>query len=400
MTKTYIHAQLFNGVTNQVIPNSYLTVNAAGRITALGTGVPDNEGTIVQDLHGQYVMPGLINAHTHLMMDPHSNRGSFLSETEVTARALHNLTDLLHDGVTYIRDCGCAFGTDVKLASLQRMGQLGGTEIKASGQPMTIIGGHGDEPQGLDGQSNLGHLISSVDDMRKAVRENFKLGADNIKVMATGGVMSAGDEVDDTELTEAEIRVAVEEAHSKHMTVASHAQGHRGIQLSLEAGVDSIEHGIYLDETQVQYMISHDIYLVPTLNACDSIDRYGAGKIPDYMLRKNALVKQAFYQNMTMALTKGVKFAVGTDAGTPFNSFTTGTTRELELLVKLGLTPFQALLGATQNAAHLLKIADHYGSLAVGKVADFLVLRANPLADITAVQQADKLVYKRGILVK
>jgi len=400
MNKTFIHAQIFNGVTDQIQLNSYFTVNEQGHITALGTGVPETNVDIVTDLHNQYVMPGLINAHTHIMMDPYSNRGSYLSETEVTFRALKNLKALLHDGVTYIRDCGCAFGVDVKLENLQHMGLLGGTEIYSSGRPMTIIGGHGDSPEGIDGESNMGHLVSSIDDMRKAVRENFKLGTNNVKVMATGGVMSSTDEVDDTELTEAEIRVAVEEAHSKHMTVASHAQGHRGIQLSIEAGVDSIEHGIYIDEQQVAYMKAHDIYLVPTLNACDSIDQHGAGKIPAYMLRKNNLVKQDFYRNMTMALKAGIKFAVGTDAGTPFNSFATGTTEELALLVKLGLTPYQALLGTTQNAAHLLRIADHYGSLAVGKVADFLVLNANPLADITAVQQPDKRVYKKGTLVK
>ncbi|GEO69762.1 metal-dependent hydrolase family protein [Levilactobacillus acidifarinae] len=400
MTKTFLHAQLFNGVDDQLQPDTYLTVDDHGVITALGTGAPAAETVAGEtiDLRGKVVIPGLMNVHTHIMSGAADQPGDHLSETEVTYRALKNLKALLHDGVTYIRDCGCAFGVDIKLSRLQKAGELGGTEIDGSGRPISIIGGHGDEPQGLDGESNLGHLVNSATDVRRAVRENFKLGAGNIKVMATGGVMSADDEVDDTELTEEEIRVAVQEAHSKHMTVASHAQGNRGIQLSLEAGVDSIEHGIYIDADQIQLMKDQGTYLVPTLSPCDKIDRYGKEIVPDYVYRKNAGVKEIFYKNMRIALNSGINYAVGTDAGTPFNGFTTGTTDEIVLMTEMGLTPYQALLGATQNAAKLLQIDDRYGTLATGKVADFVVLDANPLADIHAVQQTDKQVYKKGIL--
>lgn len=397
MTQTFVHCQLFDGVTDHYLPDAYFTVNAAGEISDLGTGTPTTtEKTL--DLHGKYVIPGLMNVHTHLMMSGTSGRpNDHLSETEVAYRALRNLKALARDGVTYIRDCGCAFDVDLKLARLQRAGDLGGTEIDGSGRPISIIGGHGDEPQGLNGESNFGHLVNSATDVRRAVRENFKLGAGNIKVMATGGVMSAADEVDDTELTEEEIQVAVSEAHSKHMTVASHAQGNRGIQLSLEAGVDSIEHGIYLDADQLALMKAQGTYLVPTLSPCDKIDRYGKGIVPDNVYRKNAGVKDFFYQNMRTALTSGVNYAVGTDAGTPFNGFATGTTDELVLMTQMGLTPFEALLGATKNAAKLLQIDKRYGTLAPGKMADFVVLHADPLAAIQAVQQPDKQVYKKGV---
>lgn len=400
MTTTFLHLQLFDGNENRLQPDSYMTVDDHGKISALGTGVPQNMAGKTVDLQHQVVIPGLMNVHTHIMSGGKGSLGDHLSETEVTYRALQNLQALLHDGVTYIRDCGCAFGVDIKLSRLQKAGELGGTEIKGSGRPISIIGGHGDEPQGLNGESNLGHLVNSAADVRRAVRENFKLGAGNIKVMATGGVMSVDDEVDDTELTAEEIRVAVQEAHSKHMTVASHAQGNRGIQLSLEAGVDSIEHGIYIDADQIAFMKAHGTYLVPTLSPCEKIDRYGKGIVPDYVYRKNAGVKQIFYQNMRVALNSGINYAVGTDAGTPFNGFTTGTTDEIVLMTEMGLTPYQALLGATRNAAQLLQIADRYGTLEVGKVADFVVLTQNPLADIHAVQQRDKRVYKKGVLVK
>ena len=399
MTKTFINLNLFNGTDDKIYANSFLTVADDGKILAKGEGVPD-DGTEKIDLHGKYVMPGLINAHTHIMMNPVTNKLEYLSEAEVTFTALKNLKTLLHSGVTYIRDCGCPFDVDIKLRKLQEDGELGGTEILPSGRPMTMTGGHGDFKEGLDGEVTWGHLVDSPDEMRKSVREEFKRGAKNIKVMATGGVMSATDQVDDTELTQAEIHTAVEEAHTKHMTVASHAQGNNGIQISLDAGVDSIEHGIYVDEKQAEFMKEHNVYLVPTLNACAGIDKYGVGKIPDYMIKKNDIVKGDFFKNIAMALKKGVKVVVGTDAGTPFNSFETGTTDELALIAGLGVKPYQALLGTTKYAAELLGITDNYGSLDVDKFADFLVLDDNPLENIEAVAQEDKQVYKKGELVK
>ncbi|MQS97079.1 metal-dependent hydrolase family protein [Companilactobacillus halodurans] len=399
MTKTFINLNLFDGVKNEIVKNSYLTVDDKGKILAKGIGTPDDSYQKV-DLKNKFVMPGLINAHTHIMMNPVTNKLEYLSEAEVTFTALKNLQTLLHAGVTYIRDCGCPFDVDIKLRRLQEDGQLGGTEILPSGRPMTMTGGHGDFKEDLDGHVTWGHLVDSPYEMRKSVRQEFKLGAKNIKVMATGGGMSSTDQVDDTELTESEIRVAVEEAHTKHMTVASHAQGNNGIQISLDAGVDSIEHGIYVDEKQAEFMKEHNVYLVPTLNACAGIDKYGVGKIPDYMIKKNDIVKKDFFKNIGMALKKGVKVVVGTDAGTPFNSFETGTTDELELIAGLGVSPYQALLGTTKYAAELLGITDNYGSLDVDKFADFLVLDENPLEDIKAVQQKDKQVYKKGQLVK
>ncbi|MDV7693967.1 amidohydrolase family protein [Pediococcus parvulus] len=397
MKKTYFNSNLFNGVDNKIIADAWFTVDEeTGKITETGTRAPasNNEG---EDLHGQYVMPGLINAHTHIMDNPVSNQLEFLSETEIAFTALRNLKDLLYSGVTYIRDCGCAFNVDLKLHKLQEQGKLSGTEIVPSGRPISILGGHGDFRENEDGSVNFSYLVNSGDDVRKAVREAFKLGIKNIKVMSTGGVMSANDQVDDTELSEVEMQVAVEEAHSKHMTVAAHAQGNQGIQNALDAGVDSIEHGIYIDEHQADFMRDHNVYLVPTLNACTSISKYGKGKIPDYMLTKNEKVKTDFYKNISMALNKGVKIAVGTDAGTPFNTFKMGTLEELALLVhKIGATPYQALLGTTSYAAQLLRIDDNYGSLATGKVADFLVLKENPLEKIEAVQQSDKEIYKKG----
>ena len=371
MTQTlYKNFKLFDGNKFKIQENAWFVVdNESGKITKLGFNEsPDMENAV--DLKNKYVMPGLVNAHTHIMMNPQTNKLNYLSEAEVTFTALKNLKELLKSGVTYVRDCGCAFDVDIKLRRLQDEGQLGGTEIMPSGRPMSMTGGHGDFTEGLDGETTWGNLVDSQDEMRKAVRREFKLGAKNIKVMATGGVMSATDQIDDTELTEEEIATAVEEAHSKHMTVAAHAEGANGIHNAVVAGVDSIEHASYITDEDIEQVLKKGIYVSPTLIAAYTIPEYGEGKLPQYMLDKaNAFIKD-FYERIGACVKAGVKLTLGTDAGTPFNDFK-DTAKELELLTTVGATNEQAL-SASINSSKLMGIDDEYGTLEVGKMADFL----------------------------
>lgn len=398
MTQTlYKNFNLFDGEEVSIQKNAWFIVDdESGKIVKLGFNDPQSAEKTV-DLEGKYVMPGLVNAHTHIMMNPQTNKLNYLSEAEVTFTALNNLKELLQSGVTYVRDCGCAFDVDIKLRRLQEDGQLGGTEILPSGRPMSMTGGHGDFTEGLDGETTWGNLVDSSDEMRKAVRREFKLGAKNIKVMATGGVMSATDQIDDTELSVEEIKTAVEEAHSKHMTVAAHAEGANGIHNAIVAGVDSVEHGSYITDEDIDLMLEKNIYLSPTLIAAYTIPEYGEGKLPQYMLDKAKSFIKDFYARIGVAAKAGVKLTLGTDAGTPFNGFK-DTTKELELLTSVGATTEQAL-HASWNSAKLLGISDDYGSLKEGKVADFLVLDNDPVADVKAVQQTDKAVYKKGVKV-
>ncbi|RRK10557.1 amidohydrolase family protein [Lactiplantibacillus garii] len=396
MSKTkYQNFSLFDGHEAKLQPNaSFVVDNATGRLVA-DTG--DADHTV--DLSGKYVMPGLINAHTHMMMNPQTNKLTYLSEAEVTYTALNNLKELLHAGVTSIRDCGCAFDVDIKLARLRAEGaKFPSPQIIASGRPMSITGGHGDFTEGWSGNTTWGHLTDSPDEMRKAVRHAFKYGAKNIKLMATGGVMSATDQVDDTELSLDEIKTAVAEAHSKHMTVAAHAEGADGIHLAILGGVDSVEHGSFIRDEDIQLMAEKGIYLTPTLIAGYTIPTYGKGKLPQYMIDKGAASLKIYFKRIAAAIRGGVKISFGTDAGTPFNGFK-DTPVELQLLTQVGATNYQALFAASRNSAKLLHIDQDYGSLETGKFADFLVLDADPTADVKAVQQTDKGVYQHGVKV-
>ena len=398
MATVYTGMNLFDGNDVENKAGSWMLVGDDGRIESVGTGTaPAADATV--DLTGKYVMPGLINCHTHTMLDAYDPKLTMFSETEIAFRGIKHLKALIDCGVTTIRECASAFSVDCKLAALQRKGELADMPtIVPSGRSMSMTGGHGDMQMGLEGESNGSHLVDSPDEMRKAVREEFKLGAKNIKMMATGGVMSPTDQIDDTELTVEEMKVAVEEAHHKHMTVCAHAEGANGIHNAIVAGVDSIEHGAMIRDEDIQLMIKNGQYLTPTLIACWAIPEYGEGKIPQFMVDKARGFEKDYFTNIGKAAKAGVKFSMGTDAGTPFNDFG-DTPYELVLMKQVGCTTEQVLHSCGRNAADLLKVSADYGTLEPGKYADFLVLDADPIADVAAVGQKDKAVYKHGVRV-
>lgn len=398
MNVLYSNCNLFDGISKKIKESAWFLVDeTTGKVIKVGQGDRSGAEKVV-DLKGKYVMPGLIDVHTHLMMDPIGNKLEYLSETEVTTLALHNLKELLQAGVTYIRDCGCAFDTDIKLAKIAAEGpcSIEGPQIMASGRPMSMTGGHGDFIESWDGSETWGYLTDSEDEMRKSVRKAFKNGAKNIKVMATGGVMSATDQIDDIELSVEELKVAVEEAHSKHMTVAAHAEGDVGIHNAVVAGVDSVEHGSYVTDEDIALMIKQGTYLTPTLIAGYTIPKYGEGKLPQYMLDKAKAFLDKYFERIGAAIKAGVKLSFGTDSGTPFNQFK-DVPFELELMTQVGATNYQALYAAGKSAAKLLKIDNEYGTIEPNKYADFLVLDKDPLEDVKAVQQKDKAVYQHGV---
>ncbi|MFD1456390.1 amidohydrolase family protein [Levilactobacillus lanxiensis] len=391
MTKTTFHNfTLFDGAGDHNVPDAWFTVdNDTHKLVDRGQGTPAAADDQV-DLGGQYVMPGFFNVHTHVTLSPDSFSGQFgQSESEVAVFAYENLQTLLKSGVTYVRQCGTTYDADVKLKRLQQQGLLPHTpHMLTSGRAFSMTGGHGDAP-------HAAYLVDSPDEMRKAVRQAFKAGAETVKVMATGGVMTPNDFMEDPQLSVAEMHAAVEEAHHKRRLVAAHAEGNPGIQNALDAGVDSIEHGFYVTADEARQMVKQGTYLTPTLIAEWTIPAFGKGVLPDWEVKKCADALDDTYVNLKRAFELGVKFTCGTDAGTPFNGFDL-TPDEFGLLTRVGMTPAQAYQCSSLNSAALLGVDQEYGTLEVGKFADFQVLKADPLADTANVKQADKQVYLGG----
>lgn len=269
-TTLYSNFSLFDGQQPQLKKQSWMQVNdQTGKIIDIGNQNPPTADQQV-DLEGKYVTPGLINCHTHITMDPATGDGDTTANViESTVRAVLNLHTLLKSGVTYIRECGSSYNIDITLSQLIANGMLTQVpEILPSGRPYSMTGGHGDFP-------NFGHLVDSPDEMRKAVRQGQKIGAKAIKVIATGGVMTKNDFMNDPQLSVAEITAAVEEAHHKGNIVAAHAEGNPGIFNAIKAGVDSIEHGFYVNDEEIDLMLQQGTYLTPTIVADWAIPKFG-----------------------------------------------------------------------------------------------------------------------------
>lgn len=350
------------------------------------------EGMEVIDLSGKTIMPGMINCHVHITLEPVGDAASLLAKESIiktTIRSASNLKKHLKSGVTYLRDLGGVNYIDIELKKCIAEGLIEGSEFLASGKMITMTGGHGWQ---------FGRECDGVDDVRKAAREQLKMGADVIKIMATGGVMTPGVEPGSPQLTMEEIKVAVEEAHKAGKKTATHAQGTVGIKNAVLAGIDSVEHGIFLDDEAIEMMVERGVYLVPTLTAPYFIVKYGVeGGIPAYAVEKSKRVMESHFESFRKARKAGVRIAMGTDAGTPFN-FHDKTAYELKLMVDAGMTPMEAIVSSTKTAAELLGIEGKYGTLEEGKAADFIVLKDNPLENVDTLLDVES-VYKRGRLV-
>jgi imidazolonepropionase-like amidohydrolase len=345
---------------------------SSGRITGF---TETTEPAGAEPLPG-VVTPGLIDAHVHLLLDGGADPTGTLRAAGLVERVLQaqsHLRQQLAAGVTTVRDLGGPDGVAVALAGAVAAGRLSGPHVVSSGRNITMTGGHG---------FFLGVEADGESAVRAAARAELKAGAQVLKFMATGGVLTQGVRAGAEALTEAELRAGVEEAHKADKRTAAHAQGLAGIKNALRAGVDTIEHGAFDAWDDEALSLLGDRWLVPTLAAPDGI-LAGKGTLPDWMLAKTEPVAEKHRENTAVAHGAGVRIVAGTDAGTPFNPHG-NLPRELELLQSVGLSPLEVLRAATTVAAEALNLSGEVGTLAPGAWADLVSWEADPLSDAHA----------------
>jgi imidazolonepropionase-like amidohydrolase len=372
--------------------NSMTMVVEGDQIAALkpvSYRLADERGKVrVFDLEGGYVFPGLWDVHAHLgdlIPDP-KNLLETESAIDYAIRAGRNAIDALRAGFTGIRILGEDHYADVAWKRAFDAGVLVGPRLFVCGRAMCITGGHG--------HGTLGSIeVDGPYEMRKAVREQLKHGADQIKLMVTGGVMTAGEGMQESQFLLDEIQAATEVAHQKGKRVCVHAWGTAGIKAAIRGGVDCIEHGL-LDDEAVEMMVENDVFYVPTISVTQDEEQILESGMPDFMVEKARGSARAHLEGFQKALKAGVKIACGSDSS-PVADFALS---EIEHLVKAGMTEKDALIAATRTSADLCEVADRLGTIEVGKLADLIVVSANPLENISNIRKL-KLVFKGGNLV-
>lgn len=347
----------------------------------------------VIDGGGRTLLPGLINAHVHLCNDGAPDLFAQVMADSIplaTLRAARNARLTLESGVTTVRDCGAADNIVIELGRAIADGFIEGPRVRAAGRVITMTGGHG---------HFMGREADGPDAVRQATRAEIKEGADFIKVMATGGVLTPGVDPGNTALQLDELRVVADEAHNSGRRVTTHAIGNAGIKNALRAGIDSIEHGFYLDDEALDLAVSQGTFLVPTLIAIASIIDNGVDAgVPAWVVAKAAEQAEANRASFKAAVDSGMKVAAGTDAGTPFNRHY-DMAREMAMMVRFGLTPMQAITAATRNSAENLDVLHSVGTIEVGKLADLLLVDGDPSVDIESMSRV-VLVTKDGTVYR
>jgi imidazolonepropionase-like amidohydrolase len=345
------------------------------------------------------VLPGLIDAHTHLTFNP-----SFGYETlgiSIPREALigaHNARVTLEAGFTTVRNVGARGYTDVALRDAINTGDVPGPRMLVSGPALSITGGHCDNdllPYEYHATSD--GVADGIENVQHKTREIIKYGADLIKVCATGGVLSKGDDPNASQYTLEEMKAIVADAHRLGRKVAAHAHGAQGVIWASEAGVDSVEHGHLMNDAAIATLKKNGTYLVPTLYLIDW-QRENAAKsnLPEFTQRKMQMVSDVGKANIKKAIEAGVKIGMGTDAAVYPHGL---NAHELAVYVSLGMTPLQAIRTATINDADLLGWSDKVGTLEAGKWADIIAVDGDPLQDVTVLQHV-KFVMKGGAVVK
>ena len=405
----YVKAgHLFDATSDNLRDNVVVEIEGE-RIRRIGPAAEINipAGAEVVDLSHAWVLPGLIDCHTHLSY--RADQYDPINEVRLTPfdlgfYAVVNANRTLQAGFTSVRDVSSPPFLAVDLRRTIEEGFIPGPRVVASGPAISITGGHGDMNGFAPGVSNEMYpaehgfqIADGTEEMRHVVRAQIKYGVDVIKILATGGVLSQGDKPGAEQLTYDEMKVAVEEAHRTGRKVAAHAHGTEGIKDAVRAGVDSIEHGSLIDAEGIELMKSHGTYLVADIYN----DDYILGKAVEFGLPKENVEKEKMVgrlqrENFAKAVAAGVKIAFGTDAGVyPHGD----NAKQFHYMVKFGMTPAGAIRAATSSAADLIDRAQDVGTLEAGKYADLIAVTANPLDQVEALEHV-AFVMKGGKVYK
>jgi imidazolonepropionase-like amidohydrolase len=397
---TAIKAAHMVDVRSGTLVDNAVVLISGDRITAVGSQLTIPAGATILDLGNKTLLPGLIDAHTHITARAEDAGYGFIAKSvpRITLTGAKNALTTLRAGFTTIRDLGAYGYADIGLRDAINDGDVPGPRILAAGPALGITGGHCDDTRHAP-EYNISALgvADGVDEALKVTRRNIKYGADVIKICATGGVLSFGDDPRTSQYTLEELKAIIGDAHRLGRKTAAHAHGGDGIKLSVLAGVDSIEHGSYIDDEGIKLMKEHKTYLVPTLYLGDwLLENAEAMRLPKPLVEKARVVIPQARINIAKAIKAGVLIAFGTDAAVYPHGL---NAREFAVLVKLGMTPAQAIRTATVNAADLLGWSDKVGSIEAGKYADLIAVEGQPLNDVRALEQV-QWVMKGGAVVK
>jgi imidazolonepropionase-like amidohydrolase len=400
LTRTLVRAGYLLDIKTGKVLDAETIVVAGDTIQSIApsASVQAQPSDIVIDLGALTVLPGLIDVHTHLTMN--SDFDPYRELTTTTAKeainGVANARTTLMAGITSVRNVGASGFSDVDLRDAINAGQVPGPHMLVSGPPLGITGGHCDENLLPSEYHAVGDGVADgIAAVQHMVRQNIKYGADVIKICATGGVLSKGDDPQASQYTLEEMQAIVADAHRLGRKVAAHAHGAQGILWATEAGVDSIEHGSYVNDEDIAAMKQRGTYLVPTLYLEDWIVQ--SGHLPAFYRQKMVDVSAVAKGNIKRAMQAGVKIAMGTDAAVYPHGL---NAHELDVYVnQLGMAPLDALQTATINAADLMGWTAKTGTLEAGKWADIIAVQKNPLDDIRTLQDV-KFVMKAGVVYK